>query len=80
MNSLREWIASTIPADVNAVLDVIESPSTSGEFEGITPVYHDDGSNLRIQPSKKGVVQITKVSRNSSEPFCTLMFSLDPIC
>lgn len=62
MNAVREWTASTIVGDLNVVLDALESRSTSGETHGMTPIYHDDGSNLRIQPSKNGVVQILKVS------------------
>ena len=63
MNAVREWIYPTIVRDLNAVLDALGSRSTSRDSDGTTPTYHDDGSNLRIQPSTNGVVQITKASK-----------------
>ena len=72
MNALREWIASTIVADLNAVLDDLQSISSQSSQPRDIPIYNDDGSNVRIQPSKHGVVQITKVCTYfTNHPFPT---------
>ncbi|KAL8697999.1 MAG: hypothetical protein Q9201_006808 [Fulgogasparrea decipioides] len=56
MDIMEEWLSTTIQRDLGRVLDnVSDQPIHSS-----TACYEDDGSNLRVKASKKGVVQIIK--------------------
>ncbi|KAL8726479.1 MAG: hypothetical protein Q9181_006036 [Wetmoreana brouardii] len=62
MDIMEEWLSTTIQRDLGRVLDnVNDHPIHSS-----TVCYEDDGSNLRVEASKKGVVQIIKASVSDS--------------
>lgn len=61
MDIMGEWLSTTIQKDLGQVVD-----HTSGQSKNSSKAsYEDDGSNLRVKASKKGVVQITKVRHPS---------------
>ena len=62
MDLLRDWLAPTIQHELSQALQWKEKePGQHGPSR--PPVgYSDDGSNLRVQSSENGVVQISKVT------------------
>ncbi|KAL8730009.1 MAG: hypothetical protein Q9166_004332 [cf. Caloplaca sp. 2 TL-2023] len=56
MDIVEPWLSATIEKDLNGVIEV-----TRGQPPGSPKYPHeDDGSNIRVQASKPGVVQIIK--------------------
>lgn len=64
MEIVQRWLSETILKDLGEALNIASSKSP-GALRGR---YEDDGSNLRVQLSKQGVVQIIKWG-NHNRPF-----------
>lgn len=58
MDIMEGWLSMTIQKDLGEALGIASSQSSSA----LKGHLEDDGSNLRVQLSKQGVVQIIKVS------------------
>ncbi|KAL8870054.1 MAG: hypothetical protein Q9174_003809 [Haloplaca sp. 1 TL-2023] len=56
MDILGEWLSTTIQRGLGQVLDHVDGISVDAS----EPSYEDDGSNLRVKVSKRGVVQLIK--------------------
>ena len=61
MDLLKDWLAPTIQHELSQALQWKERGSGQEQPSGTKAGYSDDGSNLRVQSSKNGVVQISKV-------------------
>ena len=61
MDQLRDWLAATITSELEAALDWKQQVLGKEVSHEDNLPYVDDDSNLRINCSKKGIVQICKV-------------------
>ena len=57
MDILGEWLSTTIQRDLGQVLNHVDGVSDDDS----RPSCEDDGNNLRVSVSNKGVVQLIKV-------------------
>ena len=65
MDLLQDWLAPTIQRELSQALQWKEDGPNAPQLAAGEAGYSDDGSNLRVQSSKKGVVQISKVRLTS---------------
>ena len=61
MDLLKDWLAPTIQHELFQALQWKEGGPNLQQLVEEKAGYSDDGSNLRVQSSKNGVVQISKV-------------------
>lgn len=61
MDLLKDWLAPTIEHELSQALQWKQGGPDVTQLVGGKAGYSDDGSNLRIQSSREGVVQISKV-------------------